>query len=156
MTRAMDVARIVCLAAFLSSSPSSMAQDAPTLTGDTGIHDPTWVEVDGVQITFGTGVERAPDGGAIRVKTSPNGLAWTDVGTIGKGVPDWVEPTIGSVPPNIWAPHAFVRGDRVYLYYAVSTFGVNVSAIGLMTNDALDPGKPVSYTHLTLPTKRIV
>jgi arabinan endo-1,5-alpha-L-arabinosidase len=143
MTRAMGVARIVCLAAFLGLIPlPSMAQDAPILSGDTGIHDPTWVEVEGAQIAFGTGVERAADGGAIRVKTSPDGLAWKDAGTIGQGVPDWVEPTIGTVPPNIWAPHAFVRGDRVYLYYAVSTFGVNVSALGLMTNDALDPAKP--------------
>jgi arabinan endo-1,5-alpha-L-arabinosidase len=125
--------------------PVAMAQvTQPVLSGDVGIHDPTWVEVDGVQVAFGTGVEGAGDRGAIRVKTSPDGLVWTDAGTIGRGVPAWVEPTIGSVPPNIWAPHVFVRGERIYLYYAVSTFGVNVSALGLITNDALNPADPTA------------
>lgn len=133
----------ICVAALAGPISAAMAQETqPVLSGDTGIHDPTWVEVDGIQVAFGTGVERAADGGAIRVKTSPDGLVWTDAGTIGQGVPEWVEPTIGSVPPNIWAPHAFVRGERIYLYYAVSTFGVNVSALGLMTHDALDPADP--------------
>jgi arabinan endo-1,5-alpha-L-arabinosidase len=135
----------ICLAALAGPISVAMAQETQSvLGGDTGIHDPTWVEVDGVQVAFGTGVERAADGGAIRVKTAPDGLVWTDAGSIGQGVPDWVEPTIGSVPPNIWAPHAFVRGERIYLYYAVSTFGVNVSALGLMTHDALDPADPTA------------
>jgi arabinan endo-1,5-alpha-L-arabinosidase len=142
MNRLALFAGIFGLAALMGSIQTVMAQTQPVLTGDVGIHDPTWVEVDGVQIAFGTGVERAADGGAIRVKTSPDGIAWTDAGTIGQGVPDWVEGMIGSVPPNIWAPHAFVLGEQTYLYYAVSTFGVYVSAIGLMTNHDLDPAKP--------------
>lgn len=141
MIRPALLAAWICVMA--GTMPVVMAEPtAPVLSGDLGVHDPTWIEVDGVQFVFGTGVERAADGGAIRVKTSQDGLAWTDAGTIGQGVPDWVEPTIGTVPPNIWAPHAFVRDGRVYLYHAVSTFGVNVSAIGLMTNEALDPARP--------------
>ena len=145
MTRVARLAGAICVAVLLGTMPVAMAQQTqPVLSGDLGIHDPTWVEVDGVQIAFGTGVEGAGDRGAIRVKTSPDGLVWADAGTIGQGIPDWVEPAIGSVPPNIWAPHAFVRGERIYLYYAVSTFGVNVSALGLMTHDALDPADPTA------------
>jgi arabinan endo-1,5-alpha-L-arabinosidase len=134
--------RLALVAALMVLSSPVMAQAQPQLTGDIGIHDPTWIEVDGTQIAFGTGVERAADGGAIRVKTSPDGVAWTDAGTIGQGVPDWVEGAIGVVPPNLWAPHVFERDGTYYLYFAASKFGVNTSAIGLMTNNTLDPAKP--------------
>jgi arabinan endo-1,5-alpha-L-arabinosidase len=138
----MTLGKLSAILVLAFATQSAMAQTQPKLIGDTGIHDPTWTEVDGVQIAFGTGVERASDGGAIRVKTSVDGLVWADAGTIGQGVPEWVEPTIGSVPPNLWAPHVFVHDGKHYLYYAASTFGVNVSAIGLSINAALDPEKP--------------
>jgi arabinan endo-1,5-alpha-L-arabinosidase len=41
-----------------------------------------------------------------------------------------------------WAPDIFHVGDRYLLYYAVSTFGKQVSAIGLATNPTLDPQDP--------------
>jgi len=132
---------IVLFLSAIAVAPGASAQQAE-LKGDLLIHDPTWVEVDGIEIAFGTGREQSRDRGAIRVKTSADGITWDDKGTIGQGVPEWVEPVLGLVPPNIWAPHVFKRGDRVYLYYAVSTFGLNSSAIGLMTNDALDPADP--------------
>jgi arabinan endo-1,5-alpha-L-arabinosidase len=135
-------AMLAALLAMVSVPAMAQLAPQPKLTGDTGIHDPTWVEVDGVHIAFGTGVERAADGGAIRVKTSSDGLAWKDAGTIGQGVPDWVEGAIGVVPPNQWAPHVFERDGTHYLYFSASRFGVNTSAIGLMTNAALDPAKP--------------
>jgi arabinan endo-1,5-alpha-L-arabinosidase len=138
--------RLALAAAMLLISSAAMAQGPPQprLIGETGIHDPTWTVVDGIEIAFGTGVERAADGGAIRVKTSPDGIKWADAGTIGQGVPDWVERAIGTVPPNLWAPHVFEREGTHYLYFAASRFGVNTSAIGLMTNDALDPSDPTA------------
>ncbi len=138
--------RLALAAAMVVLASAAMAQvpAQPRLTGETGIHDPTWIAVEGTQIAFGTGVERAADGGAIRVKTSPDGIAWTDAGTIGQGVPDWVEGAIGVVPPNLWAPHILEREGTHYLYFAASRFGVNTSAIGLMTNDALDPANPTA------------
>lgn len=41
-----------------------------------------------------------------------------------------------------WAPDVMRVGDRYLLYYAVSTFGKKVSAIGLATNPTLDPSDP--------------
>ena len=41
-----------------------------------------------------------------------------------------------------WAPDVIHLGDRYLLYYAVSTFGKRVSAIGLATNPTLDPDDP--------------
>jgi arabinan endo-1,5-alpha-L-arabinosidase len=112
----------------------------PVLTGETGIHDPSVIVVDGNYVAFGTG--GSAGAGAVTIKTSPDGIAWKDVGTLGHGIPAWVKPTIGSTPPNLWAPNVSERGVVVYLYYAASTFGVNKSAIGLATNDRFDPLNP--------------
>ena len=43
---------------------------------------------------------------------------------------------------NYWAPDVIHLGDRYLLYYAVSSFGKNQSAIGLATNPTLDPADP--------------
>ena len=39
-----------------------------------------------------------------------------------------------------WAPDVHLVGDEYYLYYAVSTFGSQVSAIGLATSPTMQPG----------------
>jgi arabinan endo-1,5-alpha-L-arabinosidase len=48
-----------------------------------------------------------------------------------------------AVPQNsgrdFWAPDIIHVGDRYLLYFAVSTWGKNTSAIGLATNPTLDP-----------------
>jgi arabinan endo-1,5-alpha-L-arabinosidase len=48
-----------------------------------------------------------------------------------------------AVPQNsgsdFWAPDIIHLGDRYLLYFAVSTWGKNTSAIGLATNPTLDP-----------------
>jgi arabinan endo-1,5-alpha-L-arabinosidase len=111
------------------------------LTGDVRIHDPSVIEVDGRYAAFGTG-EPGLYRGAIRVKTSPDGLKWTDAGAIGKGIPSWGKEALGYQPMTIWAPSISRRGQTYFLYYSLSSFGVNVSAIGLMTNVAFDPTTP--------------
>jgi arabinan endo-1,5-alpha-L-arabinosidase len=62
-------------------------------------------------------------------------------GTI--SAPPWVA---SAVPNNwgndFWAPDVMKVGDRYLLYYAVSSFGSPVSAIGLATNPTLDPADP--------------
>ena len=51
-----------------------------------------------------------------------------------------------AVPANrwiyYWAPDVIHLGDRYLLYYSVSSFGRNRSAIGLATNPTLDPADP--------------
>jgi arabinan endo-1,5-alpha-L-arabinosidase len=127
--------------ALLFTASAYAAAPQPKLSGDTRIHDPSIVEVDGKYAAFGTG-EQGLYRGAIRVKTSPDGLNWTDAGAIGKGVPQWATETLGYKPMNIWAPSISRRGDTFFLYYALSSFGLNTSAIGMMTNTSFDPAKP--------------
>lgn len=57
--------------------------------------------------------------------------------------PDWAR----EVAPNnkrahYWAPDVLRLGDRYALYYSVSEFGKNTSAIALATSRVLDPAAP--------------
>ena len=68
----MRLARLAIL--LILAAPALAAAPQPKLSGDTRIHDPSVVEVDGRFAAFGTG---EPGGyrGAVRVKTSPDGVA---------------------------------------------------------------------------------
>jgi arabinan endo-1,5-alpha-L-arabinosidase len=137
--------RVIALA-FLSAlvtpgAPLNAAEVQPELTGDTRIHDPSVVEVDRRFVAFGTG-EQGPTHGAVRVKTSPDGVGWTDAGVVGKGPPEWAQAALGFKPVTVWAPSIGRRGGTYFLYYCLSSFGDNASAIGLMTNASFDPMKP--------------
>ena len=131
----------LALALLLLAAPARTAETQPILTGDTRIHDPSVIEVGGRFVAFGTG-EQGPSRGAVRVKTSPDGIAWKDADSIGRGVPKWAEAALGYQPVNVWAPSVSRHDSTAYLYYALSTFGGNASAIGLMTNTHFDPEKP--------------
>ncbi len=118
------------------------AEPMPELKGNIAIHDPSIIVTDEGWASFATGVERAVDGGAIRTKSSPDGITWTETGPLPGGIPAWVKKELGFAPRNIWAPNVSKHGDTVYLYYSVSSFGRNNSVIGLMTNAAFDAARP--------------
>jgi len=117
---------------------------AAPLSGNIAIHDPSIAVLENGLVSFATGVERAPDGGQIRTKTSPDALHWEESGPLPGGMPGWVSEELGLTPPNLWAPSVFEKDGTHYLYYSASSFGRNDSAIGLMTNDALDAEDPTS------------
>ncbi len=111
----------------------------PRLTGDlTPTHDPVMIREGDTYYVFSTG----SDGGRmIRVKTSKDLVHWTAAGAVLDGLPAWVAQAVPGAR-DTWAPDiAFVNG-RYRLYYAVSTFGSNRSAIGLATSATLDPKAP--------------
>ena len=128
--------------AFAGAAAPALGQNVqPTLTGDIRIHDPSVLETDGRFAAFGTGAQ-GRSRGAIQAKTSPDGVRWTDAGVVGEGPPAWAKDALGYRPVTIWAPSVSRRGGTTFLYYALSTFGGNASAIGLMTNDAFDVARP--------------
>lgn len=128
---------VALLQPAIAASPTQ-----PVMQGELGIHDPTMIVLDGTYVAFYTGPEGGVDRGALRIKTSPDGITWKDMGSLGKGIPAWVQPLLGVKPPNLWAPSVSMHGGTYYLYYAASIFGMNLSAIGLMTNPHLDPAHP--------------
>lgn len=139
--RATKTALAAVAAMLFLASPLHGAKLQPSLAGDTRIHDPSIVEVGNEFVAFGTG-EQGRYRGAIRAKTSPDGVNWTDAGPVGEGVPDWAEEKLGFRPHNIWAPSISQRGGVFFLYYCLSSFGINTSAIGLMTNASFSPARP--------------
>lgn len=70
-------------------------------------------------------------------------IKWEHGQSVFTNAPAW---TAQAVPRNhgifFWAPDIIHPGDRYLLYYAVSSFGRNDSAIGLATNPTLDPFDP--------------
>lgn len=57
--------------------------------------------------------------------------------------PAWVATTVPRNRRSIfWAPDVVKIGDQYFLYYSVSSWASQVSAIGLMTNPTLDPADP--------------
>jgi arabinan endo-1,5-alpha-L-arabinosidase len=74
---------------------------------------------------------------------SPDLITWEPGPPVFANAPDW---TAQTVPSNrwmhYWAPDVIHLGDRYLLYYSVSSFGKNRSAIGLATSPTLDPGDP--------------
>ena len=105
-----------------------------SLTGDTSpVHDPTIIRANGTYYLFATGGE---------IRSSKDLHAWTRCGRVFDKLPDWVTAEIPGVKGGYWAPDiSFYKGEY-RLYYAVSTFGSNNSAIGLAINKTLDPDGP--------------
>lgn len=52
--------------------------------------------------------------------------------------PDWSQQLVPASNNDIWAPDVSYFNDKFHIYYSVSTFGKNRSAIGLVTNKTLD------------------
>ncbi|HEY1719154.1 MAG TPA: family 43 glycosylhydrolase [Verrucomicrobiae bacterium] len=110
---------------------------ALALEGAIGIHDPsTVIKCDGNYYVYGTGR-------GISVLTSSNGFDWQRGQKIFDRIPDSVK---SFVPKNdgqsVWAPDIINLNGQFYLYYAISSWGQYVSAVGLLTSPTLDPGKP--------------
>lgn len=112
---------------------------------DDPVHDPTLFRHDGTYYVFSTGILRQPphQPGGIYARYSAGSLAgpWQSLGEI--AVPEW---TRDYNIQHVWAPHVAKKEDTYYLYYAVSSFGTNRSAIGVMQSQ--NPGDLNSWMDL--------
>ncbi|HVM63017.1 MAG TPA: glycosyl hydrolase 53 family protein [Verrucomicrobiae bacterium] len=85
---------------------------------------------------FGTGE-------GITTAHSEDLVKWEDGPRVFTNLPAAVAEAVpGHKGNRAWAPDIIHLGDRYLLYYAVSTWGKNTSAIGLATNPTLDPDDP--------------
>ena len=100
-------------------------------TIDVLAHDPVIAKENGVYYCYST------HGYFYKSKDLRN---WKYAGKIFEKLPDWVRK---AVPKNdgkdFWAPEIIFRNGEWRFYYAVSTFGKNVSAIGMAVNKTLNP-----------------
>jgi arabinan endo-1,5-alpha-L-arabinosidase len=99
---------------------------------DTKVHDPVMIEQDGTYYIFCTG----PGISAFSSKDMQN---WTQLDPVFATAPSWVAAVVPDFKNHIWAPDISYHNGQYYLYYAVSAFAKNTSAIGVATNKTLDP-----------------
>ncbi len=116
----------------LSLAPvAAMAQPAP-LSGHLVVHDPVLIREGATWYVFST------VGKYVGIKTSPDLRRWTDAGAVFSDIPAWAKQAVPGTE-GIWAPDISYVNGQYRLYYSVSTFGTNRSAIGLATSPTLDP-----------------
>lgn len=97
------------------------------------IHDPsTVVEDKGSVWCLGTGQ------GIHLLKHEPDGR-WRKAAPLFKEFPAWHKTEVPANKGHLWAPDIIRVKDRWFVYYSVSSFGSNHSAIGLVTGKTLDP-----------------
>jgi arabinan endo-1,5-alpha-L-arabinosidase len=110
-------------------------------TGDTSpVHDPSIIRQNSTYYMFSTDAS-STQGGFIPIRCSTDKIAWSGCGYVFTSLPSWIA---GAVPQasEIWAPDVSYFNNSYHVYYAVSSFGSNVSAIGLVTNTTLDSTDP--------------
>ena len=115
--------------------------DKPPLTvsGEiTGVHDPAIIAIQNNYLLFATG-EAHP--GHIPIRCSTDLFQWSLCGRLFEQLPAWAAIEIPGAK-TIWAPDISKYSGEYRVYYAVSTFGHNDSAIGLAVNTRLDARVP--------------
>jgi len=114
---------------------SGGATDVGFLRDEARVHDPsTIVKGKDEYWSFSTGP-------GISSRRSRDLVHWTKGPPVFSNVPAWTK----SVSDNrgyFWAPDVIQLTHGYFLYYSVSSFGKNTSAIGLATTPTLDPSGP--------------
>ncbi len=140
----------LCLAAVLGiltvavsswsaeNSPAPATPQMLPLSGDLAVHDPVIIRENDTFYIFATGNRRA---GVLPIRRSKDLYHWTRGGSVFDTLPEWAAQEIPGAR-SIWAPDISRYHGKYHLYYSVSTFGKNNSAIGLATNRTLDPNSP--------------
>jgi arabinan endo-1,5-alpha-L-arabinosidase len=111
------------------------------LEGDIqGVHDPAIIKEKDTYYVFCTG-RRPGGGGIIPIRASKDLRNWKLGGAVFERLPEWCNKEVPTAR-DAWAPDISYFNGKFHLYYAVSTFGRNLSAIGLATNVTLDASSP--------------
>jgi arabinan endo-1,5-alpha-L-arabinosidase len=99
------------------------------------VHDPVMAKQDKTFYLYSTGP-------GITFYSSADMLNWKGGGRIFPGNPAWAKAVAPTFDGHIWAPDIHFHKGKYYLYYSVSGFGKNSSAIGVTTSPTLDPRAP--------------
>ncbi len=122
---------LVLFAAFTASGAATNFVPF-ALVGQTFSHDPSTILRDGENyFSFNTGP-------GIRTKSSPDLIHWTNGPAVFSQPPAWAKSVAPGFDGFIWAPDVVRVNGIFFLYYSVSAFGKQTSAIGLTTNATLD------------------
>ena len=133
---------VVVGAGLVASAPAApgVADRAPDVSrlrpvrGPAATHDPSMVRGrDGAFYIFSTH-------NGIEIRRSRDLVHWRFVGEVLPGGASWAGDYQEDGAKDAWAPDASYHRGRYWLYYAISSFGSNHSAIGLATSPSARPG----------------
>lgn len=99
------------------------------------IHDPVMAKEKGQYFLYSTGP-------GITFYQSSDLKNWRLGGRVFATEPAWAKSVSPGFDGHIWAPDIFQHQGKFYLYYSISAFGKNTSAIGVTVNTTLDPKDP--------------
>jgi len=106
------------------------------LQGFYGSHDPSTIVKEGNKywiFTTGQGIYNMYSTDLVTWTPSPRAVF------VNNAYPSWINAKVPGFAGTFWAPECIYMNGKYYLYYSCSTFGSQVSAIGLATNVTLDP-----------------
>ena len=109
----------------------SIGYHLPVTAQPIPVHDPVIIRQDSTYYIFCTGQ-------GITVYSSTNMQDWKRQRPVFSNPPQWAVSAIPKFKGHIWAPDISFHNGQYYLYYSVSAFGKNTSAIGVATNKTLD------------------
>ncbi|MBC6491454.1 ABC transporter substrate-binding protein [Flavihumibacter stibioxidans] len=104
----------------------------PLATSAVPVHDPVMIKEKDTWYLFATGM-------GISVWSSKDKQLWTAEKPVFSEPPTWAIENIKGYRGHTWAPDISYHNGLYHLYYSVSAFGKNTSAIGLAVNKTLDP-----------------
>lgn len=132
----------ILLLSFTGCSGSSPQLRQPVmleLEGDLAVHDPAIIKEGDTYYLFCTGGSRRT--GYVPIRCSPDLRHWELCGYVFDKLPEWALVEIPGTR-GVWAPDISYFNGKHHLYYSISTFGKNNSAIGLATNKTLHFDSP--------------
>ncbi|WP_242693136.1 arabinan endo-1,5-alpha-L-arabinosidase [Sabulibacter ruber] len=118
----------------VATAPAASTPAADTKPiSDITVHDPVMAKQGKTYYLFCTGP-------GISVLSSTDMQNWKREKPVFATAPEWATKAVAGFKDNhIWAPDISFYNGKYYLYYSISAFGKNTSAIGLATNVTLDP-----------------
>ena len=103
--------------------------------GQVSVHDPVMAKQGDTYYLYSTGP-------GITFYSSKDMLNWRPEGRIFAGHPAAAAKAAPGFDDHVWAPDIQYHDGKYLLYYSVSAFGKNTSAIGVTVNKTLDPRSP--------------
>ncbi len=123
------------LVAFFCLASHAQVPEVPS-RGYVAGHDPsTIIKCKDRYYSFSTGQ-------GILSKSSADKVFWSPGPQVFNSVPAWTTNAVPGFDGTFWAPDIQFFNNKYYLYYSVSSWGSQVSAIGLATSPTLDPTDP--------------
>lgn len=114
-----------CGFALLAAARAEIFFEPQEVYGQTFAHDPSSITRDGTNwILFRTGP-------GVRAKWSSDLKTWREAPAVFTNSPAWISSVVPQRELDFWAPDVVHVGDEFFLYYSVSKWGKQVSAIGL-------------------------